>query len=890
MARLWTCGFEEDTTTTAIAGFSTSFNGGGAFALSASTVRTGARSARVSAATAGRASSKVDLGSLGTSAHVYARAYIYVAAYPAASYMPIFMVGNGVSLNAGTNAGLLLRSNGNLVVGAPSTASGTESSQVPLNTWTRIEFDYDDATDTCIGYLNGTAFSTVSSLTVGGGDGLFFGSGGTTTSDVYWDDIALNDNSGSAQNGLPGDGGIVVLRPAGVGDTNQWTTGAVGGTAGAANNFTRVNENPPSETQYNRSTAGDSSTNEVDEYTLPSSSSVGISSGDAIRLVQVSQYVGSNTGGTGFFIKTRIKSQSGGTLLESSDIECGNSSFNTPVAGTNSRRATLVSYVNPQTGSSWTPTALDSAQIGVKATGASASQRRLGAIWAIVEYGAPASTTHNASGTSAGVGSTSSTAVVVRSATGTSAGVGSSSGIADVVPAGDSLFTSQTPTSTNLSDGTPAITTATTIQFSQAGTIRAVRWYVTTNNGGTWTGAVWEVTSGDGSGAGTGTLLSSAVKQLPPSAGGWDTIYLNTPVSVTTGKLYRVGVHNSQGRYVATASFFVSPLTNGNIIAEANGQDPVGLGTLRQGTYEINSSLTYPTQSFNNASYFIDVIYQASGGTTHNASGTSAGVGGSSGTQAKTTAGSGTSAGTGASTGVADKSTVASGTSAGIGSSSGSLVKSTDASGTSAGVGSTSGSEFLTKTAAGTSTGTGSSSGQLALVLAVAGTSAGAGSTSGTALGGSDSSGTSAGVGASSGSLVRTAGAAGTSAGSGSSSGALARTTAAAGTSSGVGGTFGTADVAGPNIVTVTGTSSGIGASSGSAARTAFLVGASSGLGTSAGFETRALALVGTSAGVGVSSGVAASGEGSPLVIRPSRGTVLRPNSGIVERPQHVVI
>lgn len=171
-----------------------------------------------------------------------------------------------------------------------------------------------------------------------------------------------------------------------------------------------------------------------------------------------------------------------------------------------------------------------------------------------------------------------------------------------------SLFTSQTPVVTNASDGAPGITTATSVQFTEAGEITHVRFYATTTVSGTYTGAVWRVTADDSAPA--STLLASKVLAGSPTPG-WNTIALDTPVPVTPGNLYRIGLHNSAGRYVATNSFFVVPLVNGSIIAESNGNDPVGLGSMAQGTFAINAALTYPFTGGSASSYFADVVFVA---------------------------------------------------------------------------------------------------------------------------------------------------------------------------------------------------------------------------------------------------------------------------------------
>lgn len=192
------------------------------------------------------------------------------------------------------------------------------------------------------------------------------------------------------------------------------------------------------------------------------------------------------------------------------------------------------------------------------------------------------------------------------------------------------LFTTETPANTNNSDGTPGICPAVTLKFGVAGTIDAIRWYCTTNTGGTWTGYIWEVTSLDASSA-AGTQLAAKASGTP-TGGAWNNITLDAPgtpttgaVTIATNKLYRIGVYNDQGRYVNTsqpaADSFVSTKTNGNITAYAdNTVNPSGVtvtGTLYQGTFQISSTVNgYPALHFGSANYFIDAVFTASGGAT----------------------------------------------------------------------------------------------------------------------------------------------------------------------------------------------------------------------------------------------------------------------------------
>lgn len=187
--------------------------------------------------------------------------------------------------------------------------------------------------------------------------------------------------------------------------------------------------------------------------------------------------------------------------------------------------------------------------------------------------------------------------------------------------ADESLFTVQTPVVTDGNDGGVAgIVTSTGVTFAVAGNVKSVRFYATTtvSPGTTYTVELWQVTGvSTGTRLGFATILGSSVV-----AGTWNTVAFGAPIAVTPGVAYRTAMHNNnnQGRYVATNAFFGSALTNGNITAWANGDDPVGLGALRNGAFNVDvPANTYPSlpASGGGACYFIDLVFEASGSTVN---------------------------------------------------------------------------------------------------------------------------------------------------------------------------------------------------------------------------------------------------------------------------------
>jgi hypothetical protein len=171
-----------------------------------------------------------------------------------------------------------------------------------------------------------------------------------------------------------------------------------------------------------------------------------------------------------------------------------------------------------------------------------------------------------------------------------------------------SLFTSQTPAQNNQNDGTPTITRGATLTFGVAGTITHVRWWCPVTTTGTYTVAVWELTSGS-----AGTLLQSKVHVGTPSSNGWNTTALDTPVTIDTAKGYRIGVNNSEGRYVASAGGFTGAIVNGDITGPADGGTAGGF-TIAQGVFNISGAIAFPnSHAGGSTNYFADVLFEPSG-------------------------------------------------------------------------------------------------------------------------------------------------------------------------------------------------------------------------------------------------------------------------------------
>jgi hypothetical protein len=181
------------------------------------------------------------------------------------------------------------------------------------------------------------------------------------------------------------------------------------------------------------------------------------------------------------------------------------------------------------------------------------------------------------------------------------------------------LFSSQTPTLTNVSEAVP-VTVATTVYFTVSGTVTGGRFYAPTTIGaGTYSMALWQVTADDSpAGTGTGTLLASSNNFGAVTPGAWNSIAFTSSAPVTTGVAYRIGLRTSEGRYTATgAGFSTAGITNGNIVAPQTGTNPaaVGIGLLDNGSFG-SGLVNYPASTFNGNQYFVDVEFADAGDIT----------------------------------------------------------------------------------------------------------------------------------------------------------------------------------------------------------------------------------------------------------------------------------
>jgi len=311
----------------------------------------------------------------------FARAYFYIPSVPDADLAILAFGSKGggtdeISIRLTTSMQLQMYDEFNGV------QLGTISSPVLTNTWLRLELKADYTVDTAVvseAKVDGNTFATGTSNQGRGAANLTFGfvtTGGSHTYALYVDDVAINDNTGTVQNSWPGDGSIVHLQPNAAGDNNAWTRG---GTDSGAN-WSQENEvTPNDDTNYvSSNTAG-----QIDDYNL-TNTPASIGNGQTINVVQVgARLAGAGASANASFV-TRLKASSGGTVSESSAITPAGTSWTTNAAA-DPFVYPLTSSTQPGTGTAWTKATLDTAQVGIRLSGAATNAAQVSTLWLLVD-------------------------------------------------------------------------------------------------------------------------------------------------------------------------------------------------------------------------------------------------------------------------------------------------------------------------------------------------------------------------------------------------------------------------------------------------------------------------------------------------------------------------
>jgi hypothetical protein len=154
-----------------------------------------------------------------------------------------------------------------------------------------------------------------------------------------------------------------------------------------------------------------------------------------------------------------------------------------------------------------------------------------------------------------------------------------------------SMFSGSVPTNPSIDDAGP-IELGTAFTPSSDGTVTAVRFYKGSGNTGVHTGSVW---TSAGQRLGTVTFADE-------TGSGWQTAKLASPLALTAGETYVVSYYAPRGHYSGTPGFFSSAWTVG----------PLTAGTTSNGRFSYADGGGFPTGSWNQTNYFVDVVFRSS--------------------------------------------------------------------------------------------------------------------------------------------------------------------------------------------------------------------------------------------------------------------------------------
>ncbi len=126
-----------------------------------------------------------------------------------------------------------------------------------------------------------------------------------------------------------------------------------------------------------------------------------------------------------------------------------------------------------------------------------------------------------------------------------------------------------------------------------SGSITGIRFYKGPSNTGTHVGNLWSA---------TGTKLAS-VTFTGESASGWQQATFATPVAITAGTVYVASYFAPVGHYSANGSYFTAAVDNAPLHALKDGTSG------GNGVYAYAGASTFPTNTYNSANYWVDVVF-----------------------------------------------------------------------------------------------------------------------------------------------------------------------------------------------------------------------------------------------------------------------------------------
>ncbi len=154
-------------------------------------------------------------------------------------------------------------------------------------------------------------------------------------------------------------------------------------------------------------------------------------------------------------------------------------------------------------------------------------------------------------------------------------------------PGESTIFSNTTVPAYSDNPDTQAVELGVQFQTSESGFIVGIRFYKGASSSGTNVGNLW---------SSTGTLLATAMF-TDETASGWQEVDFSQPVAIQAGTTFVASYFAPNGNYADDQNFF------------ANGSTVNGPLTATAGVYDYNETSAFPTQTFLNSNYYVDVVF-----------------------------------------------------------------------------------------------------------------------------------------------------------------------------------------------------------------------------------------------------------------------------------------
>jgi hypothetical protein len=198
------------------------------------------------------------------------------------------------------------------------------------------------------------------------------------------------------------------------------------------------------------------------------------------------------------------------------------------------------------------------------------------------------------SATSATVtGLTNGTAYTFTVSATNSVGTGSASTASGAATPEDTIFDFTAPANPDSGDGS-SVEVGVKFESSTAGSVTGIRFYKSAANTGTHIVNLWDM---------SGNKLATATV-TNETASGWQYATFSSPVPIVANSPYVASYFDPNGHYSATASAFTSAFSNPPLQAIPDSLSG-------NGVYAVSSTSTFPSSTFNQTNYWVDVLFAA---------------------------------------------------------------------------------------------------------------------------------------------------------------------------------------------------------------------------------------------------------------------------------------